>query len=201
MLTELPVGAYELTASLVGFKRYLQTDIRLQVDENHQINVTLQVGEIAESVTVESEIIQVDTRSGAIKEVVDSERIGDLPLRNLDDEDEKTLEMYGIGCEETGCLRSALLAGAQASRKGCTVCTGLGHRMGFTRLSRQIPYGPHPSGGPSHCGAHHRPQAAWAARRNSDHLVRGVRPLSGQRLAGWCHSWGAATTTPKPCPS
>ncbi|MGH9339497.1 MAG: carboxypeptidase regulatory-like domain-containing protein, partial [Acidobacteriota bacterium] len=80
VISNLPVGVYELSGALPGFKRYVEQNIRLQVDENRRVSVILQVGEIADSVTVSSEAIQVDTRSGALKEVVDAERITGLPL-------------------------------------------------------------------------------------------------------------------------
>lgn len=80
VISNLPVGNYELSATLPGFKRHVEQNIRLQVDENRRVNVTLQIGEIAESVTVSSEVTQVDARSGTLKEVVDSARITGLPL-------------------------------------------------------------------------------------------------------------------------
>jgi hypothetical protein len=78
--TQLPVGIYTVSAELAGFKRYLQRNIQVQVDENRQVPIVLQLGDVNESVTVESEMVQVDTRSGTIREVVDSNRIVELPL-------------------------------------------------------------------------------------------------------------------------
>lgn len=78
--TQLPIGAYLVTAELRGFKRFVQTGIRVQVDENRQVPITLQIGDVAESVTVEADVVQVETRSGTLKEVIDSKRIVELPL-------------------------------------------------------------------------------------------------------------------------
>jgi outer membrane receptor protein involved in Fe transport len=78
--TALAIGNYTVTAELKGFKKFVQTGITVQVDENRQVPITLEVGDVAESVTVEAEIVQVDTRTGTLREVVDSRRIVELPL-------------------------------------------------------------------------------------------------------------------------
>src|SRR5258708_719921 len=48
VLTNLPVGPYKLEVKASGFKDYVQTGIVLQVNNNIQINVTMQVGSITE---------------------------------------------------------------------------------------------------------------------------------------------------------
>lgn len=78
--TQLPIGAYSISAERQGFKKFVQTGIRVQVDENRQVPITLQIGDVAESVTVEAESVQVETRTGTLKEVIDSKRIIELPL-------------------------------------------------------------------------------------------------------------------------
>src|SRR5215471_18720525 len=48
VLTNLAIGPYRLEASLPGFRTYVQMGIVLQIDSNPTINVTLQVGQVAE---------------------------------------------------------------------------------------------------------------------------------------------------------
>ena len=81
---QLPIGGYTVTAERQGFKKFVQTGITVQVDENRMVPVVLQVGDVAESVTVEAQAVQVDTRTGTLKEVVDSKRIVELPLNGRD---------------------------------------------------------------------------------------------------------------------
>lgn len=76
----LPVGIYTLKAELTGFKTFVQEDVQVQVDENRRINVVMELGALTESVTVAGEHAQVDTRTGTLREVVDSRRIAELPL-------------------------------------------------------------------------------------------------------------------------
>jgi Carboxypeptidase regulatory-like domain/TonB dependent receptor len=80
VVTSLPVGNYQVMAEATGFKRYVEQNIQLQVDENRQVNLALQAGDISESITVTTESAQVETRSGTLKEVIDSARIVQLPL-------------------------------------------------------------------------------------------------------------------------
>jgi outer membrane receptor protein involved in Fe transport len=78
--TQLPIGEYTVSATMTGFKKFVQTGVRVQVDENRQVPILLEVGDVAESITVQADIVQVDTRGGTLREVVDSKRIVELPL-------------------------------------------------------------------------------------------------------------------------
>ena len=81
VLPNLPIGPYRLEVMLAGFRAYVQTGIVLQVAATPAINVTLGLGELAETVTVEAAAPLVDTQSAGIGEVVEQERILELPLQ------------------------------------------------------------------------------------------------------------------------
>ena len=51
----LPVGDYELSAEMQGFKRSVRTGITLQVNQNAQVDIRLEVGQLAETVEVTAE--------------------------------------------------------------------------------------------------------------------------------------------------
>jgi hypothetical protein len=51
-LPSLPAGVYNLSVSAAGFSRYVQQGIRVQVVQTARVDVTLQIGSTAESVTV-----------------------------------------------------------------------------------------------------------------------------------------------------
>ena len=80
VISRLPIGAYTVRAEASGFKASVQDNIQVQVDENRQVNIVMAVGDVAESITVQAEAAQVETRSGAVKEVIDSSRIVEMPL-------------------------------------------------------------------------------------------------------------------------
>jgi len=85
LFSNVPVGVYTLSAGHAGFKSYRQPGVVLQVDQSVGLNITLQLGETAEAVTVTAAGAQVDTRSGTISEVVTEKQIAELPLngRNI----------------------------------------------------------------------------------------------------------------------
>jgi hypothetical protein len=76
----IPVGVYTLQVEAPGFKKYEATNIRVQVNEVVRVDVGLQVGGTTETVTVTSEVVNVDTTGATLKAVVDQKRIEDLPL-------------------------------------------------------------------------------------------------------------------------
>ena len=80
ILPALPVGPYQLEVTASGFKTYLQSGIVLEVGNDVQINVTMPLGEVSQSVEVTAQTNMVQTRDSTISQVIDQRRIVDLPL-------------------------------------------------------------------------------------------------------------------------
>src|SRR5215469_5664107 len=80
VLPSLPVGPYKLEVKKEGFATFVQSGIVLQVDTNPTIAVTLKVGSISEQVEVQANAAMVETHSNGIGQVVDQQRVVDLPL-------------------------------------------------------------------------------------------------------------------------
>jgi len=76
----LPVGSYKLEVSHPGFKRFVSEQIRLDADQSRLANVSLQIGEATEAITVSGSVGLVDTVGGTLRETVDERRITELPL-------------------------------------------------------------------------------------------------------------------------
>jgi len=76
----LPVGRYRLEISKQGFKTYVLTDIVLHVNDHVSLNAPLQLGSATETVEVSSEAPLIQTESAGISNVIDSQRMVDLPL-------------------------------------------------------------------------------------------------------------------------
>ena len=81
IIPNLPTGPYRLEVSLAGFRTYVQTGIVLQVAATPTINAVLAVGNLEETVAVEAAAPLVDVQSAGISEVVENERIVELPLQ------------------------------------------------------------------------------------------------------------------------
>ena len=61
LVTNLPIGAYNVTAQLDGFQTATTTGIRLQFDQRARINLELKVGTVAETLTVSGQAPLIDT--------------------------------------------------------------------------------------------------------------------------------------------
>jgi hypothetical protein len=69
-----------LEVALPGFRTFVQTGIVLQVNSNPVINALLQVGQVSEQVEVQANAGLVETRNAGIGQVIENERILELPL-------------------------------------------------------------------------------------------------------------------------
>jgi hypothetical protein len=79
-LPNLPTGAYELSVTVPGFKKFNQQNIALGVAQTLRIDVVLEVGSAAESVTVTAEVSLLKTESGELSHNVASQRLNALPI-------------------------------------------------------------------------------------------------------------------------
>jgi hypothetical protein len=84
VLPNLPLGPYLLEVAKEGFTKYVQSGIVLQVDSNPTIDVALKIGAVSEQVTVEANASQVETRSTGVGQVVDNQRVIEMPLNGRD---------------------------------------------------------------------------------------------------------------------
>ena len=80
VLSNLPIGPYEIEVTKDGFSKYVQGGIVLQVDANPTIDIVMKVGALTESVQVEANAGLVETQNAGVGQVVDNQRILELPL-------------------------------------------------------------------------------------------------------------------------
>jgi Carboxypeptidase regulatory-like domain/TonB-dependent Receptor Plug Domain len=76
----LPLGAQEVKAEKQGFKSVLRTGISLEVGQEAVVNLQLEVGDLAQEVTVAAETPLVNTTTGQTSGVVNEREVKDLPL-------------------------------------------------------------------------------------------------------------------------
>ncbi len=79
-LAALPVGVYALVVELQGFTRVEIDRAVVRLSETNDLDITLRVAGVAESVTVTGDAPLVSTTSSSVGQVVDIERIERLPL-------------------------------------------------------------------------------------------------------------------------
>ena len=80
LFSNLPVGSYELTVKKQGFTEYVQSGITLTVNQAANQNVTLQVGQVSERINVEANAELVVTRTASNGQLINQQRVVDLPL-------------------------------------------------------------------------------------------------------------------------
>src|SRR5947208_684986 len=76
----LPVGAYEITTTMPGFKRQVRSGINLVVGQEAVVDLTLEVGANAEQVTVTGDAPLVNTTTASVSGLVNERQVKDLPL-------------------------------------------------------------------------------------------------------------------------
>ncbi len=78
-LPYLTSGTYTITVELQGYKKVVR-DVNVSVGDRLEVDFTLEVGRIEETVTVMAETPLLDTRSGSNGQVIDEKRIALMPL-------------------------------------------------------------------------------------------------------------------------
>ncbi|HEX2271098.1 MAG TPA: TonB-dependent receptor [Pyrinomonadaceae bacterium] len=80
-IVNLPPGTYEVIVEATNFKKAVLPNINVTIGQAAEVNVTLEPGEITESVTISdatSEI--VETSKTAVATTIDQQRINNLPI-------------------------------------------------------------------------------------------------------------------------
>src|ERR1700690_329095 len=77
---DLPIGNYGLDVTQTGFKSYHKSGIHIDANSAIRADVKLEIGQVAEKVTVTSSVVQVQTQSTQMGEVIDSDRMTSVPL-------------------------------------------------------------------------------------------------------------------------
>src|SRR5579871_5570255 len=80
VVTPLAVGRYSVTVEAPGFKKSVNGGITLNVQDRIGVNVVLEVGQITETVEVVGAAPALQTDTSYLGQVVDSQKIVDLPL-------------------------------------------------------------------------------------------------------------------------
>src|SRR5262245_11936794 len=122
VLPNLAVGPYRLEISLQGFRTFVQTGVVLQVNSNPVIDAVLQVGQVSEQVEVQANAALVETRSSGVGQVIENQRILELPLNGRQVTDLITLSGAAVPVQ-TNSTRS--MPGGQGIAVGGGMWTGV----------------------------------------------------------------------------
>jgi len=79
-LSDVAIGRYDITAEASGFMTALEQGVLVQINTVSALNITLQVGNVQQEVTVQADAPTLQTESSDIGTVVGQKQIEDLPL-------------------------------------------------------------------------------------------------------------------------
>ncbi len=104
----LQPGFYNVVAEAPGFKKTVQNNLELQVDQSAEVNLTLSVGDIVDTVEVTATPPLLETQTSSVGTVVDTKLVGDLPLngRNFVQLATLTPGVNGTGYSVSGTIMS-----------------------------------------------------------------------------------------------
>lgn len=80
VLTNLPIGEYAVTVSAKGFRTEVNQGLVLQVAQRARLDITLQAGNVTETVNVTAEVPIVNTEDAVFGDVIDNKQVVELPL-------------------------------------------------------------------------------------------------------------------------
>jgi hypothetical protein len=80
----LPLGNYAVRASLQGFQNTESRDIRLQVDEQREIDFKLALSSVQQNVEVVANAVAIETVNPTLGQVINSQQVAELPLNGRD---------------------------------------------------------------------------------------------------------------------
>jgi Carboxypeptidase regulatory-like domain len=76
----LPVANFTIRVEAQGFQTTTQKDVRLQVDEQREIDFTLNPASVTATVEVTATEVAVETTNPTLGQVINAEQVADLPL-------------------------------------------------------------------------------------------------------------------------
>ena len=146
-LPSLPPGPYRLTVTKEGFSSFVQEGIVLQVDSNPVIDASLQLGTVNQQVVVEADASMVETHSTGVGQVVDQQRVIQLPLNGRN----PTQLIFLAGAATAGQATtlnsnknyptiSISVAGGQSNGGISYLLDGAMHNDPFNNLNQPLPF-------------------------------------------------------------
>jgi hypothetical protein len=73
-------GTYRIRVVLTGFKEYVREGVPISTNAVARVDISLEVGAVTESVTVQSEVSLLQTDSGSVQSELKSKEVTSLPL-------------------------------------------------------------------------------------------------------------------------
>jgi len=79
---DLPVATYDVTVEAKGFKKHVENKVQVDVGHGRTLDIGLEVGSVAEVVTVEANPVAVQLTTAAASTVINGDQIRELQINN-----------------------------------------------------------------------------------------------------------------------
>lgn len=112
---QLPAGSYELTVTVMGFKKFVRTGLTVEVAGTLRVDAQLEVGSATESVTVTEAATLLKTEGGEVSANIATETLDDLPILTLAGSPNPNSNPSGLGNIRNPLASVELLPGARIS--------------------------------------------------------------------------------------
>lgn len=114
-------GKYSLTVEMAGFKAFERSPIELRVNDRTRVDVTLEVGQVTDRVTVQAEAPLLEVSTASRGQSIENRKITDLPLSgrnpfgftNLAAGVQYTGALTGFGPTDSGAMSSYSINGGR----------------------------------------------------------------------------------------
>ena len=129
-LRPLPIGDYTVAANLDGFRRHVRDAINLTTGQSMELNIVLELGAMAETVTVSARASLLETRNADAGQLVESQSIEDMPLG--DRRAMNLIEITGAAVfvdYDSGSKPNFSLAGGRSQSQGFYIDGGTAQNM------------------------------------------------------------------------
>ncbi len=77
----LAPGIYRISVEHQGFKKYIRENIRLEAQDRARADITLEVGDLAQSVTISADVSLLQTETASRSQVIANELISQIPTQ------------------------------------------------------------------------------------------------------------------------
>ena len=129
VLTQLPPGDYTLNVEAPGFRKLVQSGITLQINQQARVDLSLQLGQLADTVEITGQPPLLEAESSSLGTVVNEQLVNQLPLNGRNFIQLATLSpgVNGVGFSAGGTIMSG---GRPDDRRPGTEIFANGNREG-----------------------------------------------------------------------
>src|SRR6266852_4348850 len=81
-IPDLTVATYDVTVEATNFKKHIESKVKVDVGQKRSVDISLQAGNITETVTVEAAPLTVELTTPAVSNVINGDQVRQLSINN-----------------------------------------------------------------------------------------------------------------------